>query len=560
MNKGQRQRQRMTEEEKKKKFGDKYDPNFKVQSKPTKSGNQKKEQGIPQHNDISFYALSDQIARDTGSLPYNVLSGTEQKFTYSSFNPGNPETRVATWRNQCVGCIKYIPAQFTNGDTSTGLSMAASQLYEYLRHANSGARNYEVADAIMLVLAMKDIYRAYFELRRLFGIAKFFAFENRALPRTVFRALGVNYTDFIGNMANYRAQINILRERINAIAIPKYFKCFERVAYVSSNWFSDSSSIRGQFYIFEGAVRYQWSGTTSEHGTELQAYSMQADAGEWTVQNLIQQLQAAIAIIEGDTDANTIAGDIKKAFSDAEIYQVAEVEENYRLAPLFDEDILAQIENMRTLADGLQPTASGMQLVSAAQQWPEHTLNVTQKNGLPYWVPWFGQYKTQGTILPISYGPTKRVFNSHKDEPTYADNMEWSRLQPVFEQGYEMNGATTPGNTQVLKVVECGLELPLELTLFTSENDNGSRFRGIQSLYPSGTNPQVQYLPALARISQYDWHPFVYIMTMPGSSATDTVFEIMGDLKKYTLVEASVFVAMHDCANSASFYQRNIGK
>lgn len=548
-NKGKGKRKPMTEEEKKKKFGEKYDPNFQPK-KPDRS-NEKTREGIPTHNAWQDYAVSEQIARDVASLPWNVLSGTKQIVYWTGPNPDNPVQQKGLFINGAVGEIAYIPAYYTTGQTSSGLTMASMQLYTYLRHANSGARNYEPADAIMLIMAMKDIYRRYFEARRCFGIAAFFAYDNRALPRMLFKALGVDYQDFIANMANYRYRLNIIAERINNIAIPKYFRVFNRVAYVSSNWFADSSSVRGQFYVMHGIINYSWSGTSSSQGTELIASQETAFAGAiGSFVNKLQSLEASLEAIESDTDANTISGDILHAFQQSEVYRVAPVDDNYRLAPLFDEDILAQIENMDTLTSHMN-SVNASQILSGT--WFGHSLNVTQTNGLPFWQPWFGNYSgNQGSNVMGVSSPTRMIFNSHKDNPEYTDVLEWSRMHPVFELDYLLNGATTPTNVNVLQVMECGIELPFGLYIADNPDEGSTLIKQVYS--PTTNNVSSNEVRALLRLMQYDWHPPVYFLQNPVTAGAESRMDVGMDVKKFTLVPNQVFVNMHDAANAASYY------
>lgn len=544
MSKGKR-KPRMSEEDKKKKFGDKYDPNF---SRGQDGSECKNKSGIPGKNDWQWYALSEQIAKDIASIPYNTLSGVTVQVTVQEGIADKvttiPAPITGVWNNQAVARIEYSPAQFANPqDTTSGIQMATTQLYTYIRHANSGARNYEPADVMMYVLGMRDIYIQYFELKRAIGVCQAFSFENRSLPDTILQACGVDAEDLRKNIAQYRGQLNIIAKKINSFAVPKYFKAFERAAYVASNVFADSDSIRGQFYVFTKVINYQVNTTGSATGTALAATLdnlVTGTQGFKLISARIATLQAAISAIEGDTDMLTMSGDILHAFKDADLYQVSETDENYTVFPAYDEDVAAQIENMYMI-DADYTTFNN-------SEW-----NVTQTGGLIRWMPTFRQ-KTTGGVSGNAY-MQRKLFNSHKDSPEFTDNLEWSRLIATYVT-YSRNPATAQPGFNNYQLTSCGLEVVLGLKMFTNVGSRSQAriFQNIgfgQDLSVSGND-----LLALIALEQFDWHPTVYVGRI-GAGVLE-IFQVNADIKKYTWIEDSIIKAIHDGAVASSFYAHGL--
>lgn len=535
-------RKKMSEEEKKKKFGDKYNPDFKPAGggKP-QSAKDEKLSGVPWKNDYTFYAPSEQIAKDIASFPYSVLTGAQ--FTVTSTN-GIAASQWSDWRPQGCMALEYCNAQKSTANATQGLNKAATQLYTYLRHVNSGARNYEPADVMMLVLAMRDIYSEYLELARALGVVQYYNFENRYFPELILRALRIDAADLRANIAQYRGRLNLIAQAINSIAIPKYFKAIDRAAYITSNVFADSNSMRGQMYVFRKSLYYTFDTTSSETGTMLTAAWHAKGANTDTFAVRLQVLDSMVQAILLDTDANTISGDVLHAFADSQLYQVAEVPENYMVVPTMDEDILAQIENSLSFGSYFADGIAAPMANSAAAQY-----NVTQTGGLVNWAPFIGANTGTSNFYPLEV-----VFNSHKDDVDYRDNLEWSRL--IIGAAAEMVTTTTG-----IRLLQCGLELVFGEYMYSIRGDAVEGVELKQIISPSGTAAVANAnVISLMEVEEYDWHPTVYLIRISGSGATAAVsdFRIAADLKKFTFIPRNIVDSVHNAALNAAFYSPDL--
>lgn len=520
-----KQKKKLTEEEKKKKFGDNYDPNFKPKprKKDDKPPEPKPNEGIKQ--DWEWYALSEEIAKQLGGFSYSDLSGVAKFVPFISNSQQQPQE--FQWISETVMRIGYIPAQFTSGDSVSAISKAATQLYVFLRHVNSGARNYEQADLMMVILAMRDIYREFLEIKRAIGVAKYFNYFNRAVPECLQTALRIDFTDLIQNIAQYTGTLNILANDINSVAIPKYFKAFERQALISSVVFADSDSMRGQFFVYDADGYYTYSATTSEQGTEL--IFKQKSANAETIATRLARLNSMLEAVLADTDANTITGDVLHAFKDSEVYVLTQIPADYMVTPVFNENLLAQVENAIALSF-YGVTAADLAAATAAG-----TLNVTQSGGQISWTP---QFERKGSTAVDFSAFTQFLFNSHKDEVDYKDNLEWSRLiavaTPLKTQG---SGTDT---TKTLLLIGCGLELTTSFTIYRGAGQNPL------AISQRVTSVGAQDMFALLRLMEYDWHPTIYYSTPDGLA-------VGADVKKYVWVTQDLIRKIHDAANNASF-------
>lgn len=503
-------------------------------------------QNFPEKNDWSFYAASEQIAKDVASIPFNYIPGTNFKVNGTLTPDGGSPVNYPTASLFSVMGLPYINSIGVTNNRTQGANMAAVQLYTFIRHANSGARNYEAADVMMYILEMRDVYAEFFALKKILGIASLYNYYNHNLPDTLLASEYINAQDLRNNLAQYRGRLNILAKKINSFAVPKYFKIFDRTTYINSFIFADSDSIRGQFYNFVRAGYYTWSGITSTKGTELQftSYYTNNSATRSTITygdrlNILENMLDSMFL---DEDALTMSGDILKAFGTSDLYQIADTDENYIVEIKFDEDILSQIENSTTFGTTVQPsngTKLGLSVLTPDSDWK---LNVTQNNQIitfePSWQAAFGE-DTANSVTLTSY-----AFNSHKSEPDYKDVLEWTRL--MSDVSITNSTATGIGAT----VNSCGLELICCYSIFrtdvNTEVTQVQHYTTLVNFY--GVNEKI------IDLSQFDWHPIMYIYNGMPTSADESPIKIYGDLKVATIINNNVLDQINETAVYGALY------
>lgn len=502
---------------------------------------------VPSRNDYTFYAASEQIAADIASIPWNYISGT--KYPLEAEQVVGEATTPITKKQalKSIGIIEYDNSIGITNQNTEGVNMAAVQLYTFIRHANSGARNYEAADVMMYVLQMREIYAEYFECKRILGAAQLYNYYNHNFPDMILRALGMDPVDVRSNIAQYRGDLNILAKKINSFAVPKYFKAFDRSAFICSYLFSDSSSVRGQFYAFKKKGYYTWSGTTSEKGTEL-VYHLHTDTPDTPTKFSVKiaNLQAMLDSIFLDEDALTMSGDILKAFKDSELYGVSETNTDYVLSYVFDEDILAQIENARFISD----------YGSYVQSFSFSNMNITQQNQLIKFNPVYTEM-LDPALFTRAINLTRVMLNSHKDQPDYRDVLEWTRLMATTKKTTSASGEYFYiTNT----ITSCGLELPWRLLIFNYYEDpqgnwvpTYTRVSTVMDCANAGVLSATQF-DVLGRIAQMDWHPAIYIF----KEGVDAPIGLSADVKVATTLDIETLRKINQAAVYGAFFAKDM--
>lgn len=459
---------------------------------------------IPEKNDWRYYAISEQEAKAVASFPFNVLAGRpidlQWKSSADATNTGLSEGGGA------VMMLDYMPSIGRAGEANDAANIAARRFYTFIRHANSGAKVYEAPDLMMYFLAMIDVIVGYFHAKRDYGILQTYSRSNRNMPNALMTALGLSSTDY-ASLANYNFRLNVIANRINSFCLPKDILALQRFAYIASNVFIDASTIRGQFYIFHKKGYYMFQPVAESTGSSLKYVDDMVPANlGLQLTHLEQQLTALF----GDDDINTMSGDVLKAFKD-NVYNIAGVASDYMVEPVYDEDVLNQIQNASLCNVSITETS----------------LSVKQANNII-------QFQPQASDLPNLVSNNAYIFNSHKDEPSYTDNIEWSRLYTIKDGG----------------IVKCGLECLLQIKFISSTGATYTMTRTTFS--PSGDTDWNMLL----MMSQFDWHPFVYLFTTSGSAPSLNLVTkpVFGDLRYYAILDKATIARTHDSAVLASYY------
>nr|2VF1_A Chain A, Capsid Protein [Rabbit picobirnavirus]2VF1_B Chain B, Capsid Protein [Rabbit picobirnavirus] len=519
--------------------------------------------------DWSWYAPSELVAKQIANVPFNVLAGTPIKASvHLRYDPSlvsGLKDQLFVGNNASImgARLLYLPSFGISTTVLDGLSMAANQLYAYVRKSNSGAKVYEAPDLMMTVLAIQEAYRVLFEIRRAITFANYWNFWNKYLPKQVFeQLLAIDFDDLMSNKANYCAQFNLMAQKINTFALPKYFKSILRMAYVSSNIFMDSDAVTGQMYAFVSSGYYRYSATTSESGTSLVYRDWPVGAAmPRKLNRLFTVLRELLDAIYGDADAQTMFGDIYKAFGSDGLYSIAEISVDETSTPVFDVDILAQIENCTILE------------ANAGLAWTLDSCNVTQSKGqVLLWQPTgtiTSSDNTEHIAGDIAVALGDRVLNSHIMEPQYSDVLEWTRLMATIEFD---KASVTSSEKVTFKVTSCGAELIRNVLYFKNvwndaAEDASQRVITYFSHFSQITVTNATDDPTSAYglmsntldFTQLDWHPIIYVTeTSVHNVANLNSILIGGDLKRPTVITTDVVKRINSAANYALYYSANL--
>lgn len=294
-------------------------------------------------NDPMWYASDPSILRDAASIPYSWSLGT----TIDRYNGGPVANDM--WNNTIPGICRVAlePTVGLSVTSDSAVNVAATAMYSFVRHANSGHANYESPDLMMYCVGMAQVYAYINWCQRTYAIATAYAQKNRYLPKHLLTSMGINADDVVNHLANFRYWINVFISKATSLAVPATMSYFSRTAFLYSNIYCESEQIKDQLYYFHPAswLKFEFVNETKAgklKRTLLQAADSSKGLSVSEITTFGDELLQSILL---DEDMNIMSGDILKAYGPEGIIKLTSLPESVTLYPVYDELVLEQIHN-----------------------------------------------------------------------------------------------------------------------------------------------------------------------------------------------------------------------
>lgn len=505
-------------------------------------------------NEVNWYIANEQLAKDVASIPFNVLTGRRLDLYHSKFRGKESDTH--DFAAPGVFRINVAPSIGYSDSATSTINVAARSIYTWVRHQNSGHTNYEAPDLALYILAMSEIYAAYAEARRVYGLAMTYKTVNRYIPDILLQSLGYNSTNIADNLAQFRAGLNKVAAKLGSLCVPRNFTTFNRYDLLFSNVFLDSTTDRGQYYVFKRSG-YRVFDPTSETGGSLIYHDRESATGI-TYHSILEELDEMIDAVLMDEDMNIMSGDILKAYGNESLFSVMGVDENYSVSPVFNADILHQIENAVCFAGiSLQKDASPAGYSPQLLTFEESSLNIAQINGYLVFKPYLS---IEDGLMPretydaiVSQWPDRFILNSRSDTPDYKEVLECSRLMASYEVGIVQGP-----NDFAIKVYAAS-EIVTSMTLCTTyyiratgtQNVTRERVNQFESLLATVDDKSKDITISSKSdsifIDSFDWHPFLYRLILVDNGIINNS-EVIGDFHTYATIDGITVANLHECA------------
>lgn len=468
-------------------------------------------------NDPSWYAANEQILKDSATLAFSTMQGSKLSI------PNMPARMPGIMRIDLLG----VPG-ISDGSTSA-VNIASRNIYSYVRHANSGAANYEAPDLMLYLLAMDQAYMYYSWMRRIYCTFRTYFQRNYYTPKWIIESMGVDYADLESKLSDFRLYINIFAQKCGSLVTPSGMTFLTRHSWLNSNIFADAPTDKAQFIYFNTPYFGIFSPRTSTKGGELIYTKLKPQTGKITLDRIIEFGNSILEPLIADEDINIMSGDILKAFGDS-VNKLALVNENDVILPVYSPEVLTQIQNLREI-----PLEN-----------PE--IRVSQENG--YLITNYSTLKFVSTDVAKLKLDADNILNMPMTDPTPGDVMVATRLMGVLESTAE----------NAYRIASCGTEICLSVGIYTLNEDgkgltnSGSGY--LATVKSSGTGDvsdtvKMVSLKAvvdqLANLAVFNSHPKALIAIF-GTDNSLIYSRLVMELDNYTVINPSDVKQMDDVA------------
>lgn len=508
-------------------------------------------------NDWRWYAQNPQLVSDYASFPFgaplgNLLQYGDRLYDSTSV-PG-------------VCAIHFCPAVGLATNENSPINVAMRRLYSFVRHANSGASNYDAPDLMLYMLCVDSALMYHEYLKRAYGVLQDYTAFNRYYPKALITAMGINFDDITANIASFRGYINQYAIKLSQLWIPNSMSYMARHAWMCQGLYTDGTSEKAQTYMYVPDYFLQFT-LTEGVGSAVAIEGPARTAGGATFKSLMDFGNSLLNPMISNEDFGIMSGDILKAFGSSGIVRPLAITDQYQVLPVYDQEVLSQMENATLLT--LAPGGANQPILTVTQSTAVGTGYL--KSGNKFEV-------TIGTADVLDAGTeancaalaavysNRQLLNMHHSGVTPAEVMVATRLMNVLEfstpMGWSLDSvskqittlATVPtmGSEIVTRTimykfggsqgVTTGLQaMPIQKTLFHGASVSGS----------INTLPIANMFNSLTTVTSFDWHPGIYLGLGLGKGVFPTL--PIQDIDYYTFLDKENLVNMTTAALLSEF-------
>lgn len=526
-------------------------------------------------NDPSWWNLIPSLVTDSASIPFSNPVGTP-------FDMGaqQPDGTDALYTVPGITRLGFVPTYGKSTDYTSAINVAAAAIYSWVRHQNSGSRNYERADILMYALAIDGCVMTYGQLLRAYGLLNKYSQTNRYLCEALITAMGFNFADMLRHMPQYRELINTIAFKLGRFAIPKNFTVFERHFWMTQFVGIDSPSTKGHIYFWSPDGIPVFAPKTSSTGGEMYLAQMPApiytklngaecDMVTWDYAEWFAFANKQLDQLLLDEDIGIISGDIIKAYGESALLKLSEIPvTGYNTEITSSDEVNEQIMNAffagpvseDYLIDflGTEPFFGKAPYIAQSPDTQMITTNLTVQSPEVAWTIAEEARAALGRFAPL--------INTFRMQPTPMDVM-------IMTRDAVRVGHYTNTEAQLLCYAS---EVPTKATTYTITEPMSSRLvptlkaQDWQSLFflddkgngPLETNVMRDAINLLINLAAFDWHPTVYPIFVEFDTEGYPSLHYLNpccDIDNATVIDPNQLARIHDVAVLSLFGAPSMG-
>lgn len=487
---------------------------------------QKKDITLDKANDPAWYSSDSALVASSAALSfYNPVGESVQNVMYVSAS-NNTNLAVHT-----PGILKipYVPTIGVSEDGSSAINLASIKLYSYVRHANSGARNYERADQMLIYVAIMNLVAALAHATRIYGIAQVYNKFNRYYPKAIINSMFENQTAFdklINRLPDYLFRLNVLINKCSALAIPVGMSVLDRWIWMNSKLWLDAENSKAMVMYYMPAGIYQFDGTNPAGSTLVFKRWFTGDTSPFDV---LDRIEEALNALITDEDVGIICGDIIKAFGADKLVTMNSVPVDYVVTPEYSLEVLTQVQHIYTF--GKVTPVEGTGDITITQQKGNIIANYAYED--PTNIESEVRFNKYFLTLPTA-------------NPTEGDVLVATRLMAVIARDPSDVGSA---------IFSCGTELVERMSIWMLNGGNISNV-AFSTILNRSTVSMADYrndIRLTSFLDKMDYHPPLFVLTTEsvqasGSASINSNLDFYCDYDYYTTISEAEISKLHDTA------------
>lgn len=497
-------------------------------------------------NDFEWYNLFPELTKGAANLQFNLPLGSPLKVLPNNFCKGNNPRFGEVYQPGI--CVLNVAPAWGAAETNRNdpINISAQALYSYVRHANSGSRNYDTPDLMITELAMTQVYSYINWMMRVYGTFKMYSVTHRYLGRTLVQAQGVDYDSIVGRLADFAYYINTFIHQASAFAVPADMTIFKRTAFLFKNFYMEKVGIKSQLYMMNPATFYKYSfnmddptGASYLEALDFPAYGAWETKMYMTLDQIIAFGEQLIRPLLDSEDIGIITGDIIKAYGD-NLIKVTDMSQDFVASIITDATVMEQIKNATLVGDFYtypkliqNATRTGLcvDTTKAALMHDCANDSVEQR---------YAWYSKIGALQGNKILTTENALNTETV-------MENTRLMAIAYNVDCWGTIDDPKAGFKIKAdLLCGTEVAITCVMWRIGPDNMGNLAVMLADSDGSFSAGGYTLAAVAAKNQFKYYPMQVLVSIENS--TSHVLGVRGELDDVTLVDEDELKRIHEAA------------
>lgn len=513
-------------------------------------------------NDPSWYVPNAQMVKDVASIPFNDWLGNPIIPNHNQTKSGDAGKQFIAYNigvNVPGICTLEIAPYFNTSDGALSpINLAMADVYTQMQIKSGRTPSYEGPDVMKVIIALSNAYGYYQFLTRLYGVIKNFSVLDKYTPKALINANHCDYENLSANLADFRIYINQFAYQLQSFPLPQNFDYAARQIFMYQNVYTDGNSQKHQYYMYvpSGFMIYS-EGLTTQPLSQLtytpllkNNYSDVTSVEHMNMLKLIDLIDygnAMLTPLRSSEDVRMISADIINTFNS--YYQVNPIAETYSISPVYNAEVLSQMENAYIQPKGFYAlTLSENTNINAGYLTAVCNLNPAYYNaGYPAALSDVSDLLRYG-LYYYDFTDGKVLLNFHSDTVTPEQVLVASRFSSNQALNYIDDGEegirffpNCAGTEVVLNCCVYMYNLNVDNTstymlsryLLRTNNVCTRTAQGITATTPaplSTINTVETMLTAMNYITSFDWHPYMNLLIIQRNDDAEASLSVLPGL------------------------------
>jgi len=406
-------------------------------------------------NDPNWYFTSSELAAQAGELSMQEVLGNGALMEEATI-----PTCGVVYLNPCPG-VSYdfsgsnvtpdwshptITGQSANeilpqtANVNDGANLMAFKMYTLMSSFTGRTSTYGPQDLLIMILAISQVAAVSEHIRRAFGMALTVNARNRALPKGMIGAMGIEVNDFIKNLANYRMRFNIQMTRINQIPLLDNIGFIRKCRDIYQKVYVDSDSAMAQNWFFAPWSTWELDEISSEEGSFLKTIELPHAYSSSTMGSWLDKLTHMIDAILSSSTMQIVYSDLINLANKVNVptWQFDYLAENYVVLPEYNRNAQLQFHNLDVIG---KPMPSSWTKATTTTPWivtPDNDVRQDPDHNRILYNPVFSvgdnYVQAQTGNVTLKAKPHDTVVDFDVPTPSLEDRIEALRFSCVLSQ------------------------------------------------------------------------------------------------------------------------------